>query len=198
MSASASRAQSRARRTAPTRTAQPLGPLPAALLAPAKRRALLEWILKRDRAAICRRVAALLRARSWLLDAGAVSLRVFGRLAATLDAATAYAAAAERAIDAVVEECARDSREGRDIDLAPPGETSLLGSATVARAACAAFNRLPTEERAALFRIAVLGESLSEAARALRIGGTVAAMRARFALISISEETDGLRTEPLS
>lgn len=154
-------------------------------------------MLRRDRAAVCRRVAAELQRHAWLLDAAAVTLRVFGRLAATLEPAAAYASSVERAIDEVIEESARDSREGRDVDLAPPGETSLVGSAASARAACGAFNRLPSEERGALYRLGVLGETLAGAGRSLGIAEDVVALLARRALVAIADETDGLNMETL-
>ncbi|MBL8693473.1 MAG: hypothetical protein JNJ88_05190 [Planctomycetes bacterium] len=166
---------------------RPLGPIPADLLPTARRREMLEWVLSRDGEAIQRLVAAALQREALVLSPAAVSLRVFGRLAATFEGSIAWDVAVERAIEHAVRSTAADSLDGHDDDLTPPGQISLLGSELAAQTACRAFNRLPTAQRHALYRVAVLGESPQAAASHLGESPEVVAERARLALLTVLE-----------
>jgi len=166
---------------------RPLGPIPGDLLPATHRREMLEWVLSRDGEAVQRMVATALQREALVLSATAVSLRVFGRLAATYDGSLAWDLAVERAIEHVVRASAADSLDGHDDDLTPPGQISLLGSELAAQTACRAFNRLPTAQRHALYRVAVLGESPQAAASQLGESPEVVAERARLALLTVLE-----------
>ncbi len=167
-----------------------LGPIPTHWLAPARRRELLEILVARDCAVATECARQLIASRALLLDPRTIALRALGRVVVHLSVKRDYEELLRGSITQVADDQLRDSVERRDDGAPPPGSVALAGSLDRARAACASFNRLPDAARHALYRVAVLGESIAEAARALGDSTENVAARSRAALLTVLDSTD--------